>query len=1280
MNKRLFFMLLLLSLLSESIFARYGGKITMMVGEERYVDPGFSSYATISGSWSKTGSCFSITSTARDRSWCKIWGFRAGTGTLRFWGLVNADDFEIIYDVEVVAPEGSEPIFPEEPSGNWLQTPDTYSVSWYNQNLSEFYLADKKELAGLAYLVNSGIDSFEGKVINLVSSVDISEHKWIPIGTENNRFCGVFNGNGYSITGIYIGNSADDRYYGFFGNCRGGFVKGTVFQGVVNVATSHPTCYIGGVAGLCDSIEYCKCNMPIYLTIDNQAIGIEAVEPSITVGGLAGYARGNIEYCSHTGNIFVSNTTTDNGTYTIGGLIGECYYGEVNFCENISSRIDCNIENDRAGFVTERQQGIGGLIGESYCTHIRVCRSIVDDISVIMSQYSCGHYYFNLSGLCGYTSYTDASTYFENSYCSVGNITGYAKGWFPIGQGVQAQAFAVRHYGSTCFRNSDMNLKFTGGIGWSNAGDAQSTFSRSSMQTSAFTMVLNNGANNLGLGDKTWGEDDGTGYPYIIELNREPDFIGEGKVCDINEENFPDPHFRDFLLSQDIGSDAMLTEREIWITSELNMENQGITDLKGIEWFASLTSLVVCNNNLTSIDISQNKRLTSLNVRGNNLKELDVSNNIWLNRLVCSMNQINGYAMDDLINSLPQNTASTLNKFYCFQVSDAEGNKCTKTQVAKALEKGWQPYYYDTRWDVYEGSDDEVGYYYVGKQNGWDITNRNYPFVKSDDGTTWSLTMNATMSDEFLIVPGTTTDWDGIAYGAENSSLSSGNVVRNEGHNNFRVPYWPGMDMFKIDLNISKMSYSMARHRSTTTTTCAGVQAGTVGKSYRVEGIVGNITNTTYGNWYLSDTTGEIYIYGTRDRDGYTGKNNSIDVWNIETGDSVIVVGEKNVYNGIVELVDVGVEKVTKKNPFIIENGIMQVTPQDSLQLAVAYAPSNTTIKLSAGNYYINYPTLDYYGGLSIQKDLTIEGEGMGVTTIHGRFDMQNGAGLTLKNLTLDGENTNQTQPIIYRDDVAYSDLVILDCEIKSYQKGFLYVNVASEINNITINNCLIHDIEGLQDFFDCRQGYYANFVLMNSTIYNCCTNGRDFFRLDDSSSSFVNPRSPQITVKQCTFYQVGNSGNTRLFYVRFEGNKISFTDNVIALFSGSRGFANVSKTDPTPTLSNNFYYKTENLCSLSSNGDESIKWFDASGTILNPNDQLFQDVENHNYRVLSQAVIKSKAGDPRWLKDEMLGVEYLERLTDTPSDLYFDLQGRRVSQPVKRGFYIRNGKKVIFK
>ena len=31
MNKRLVFMLLLLSLLSESIFARYGGKITMMV-------------------------------------------------------------------------------------------------------------------------------------------------------------------------------------------------------------------------------------------------------------------------------------------------------------------------------------------------------------------------------------------------------------------------------------------------------------------------------------------------------------------------------------------------------------------------------------------------------------------------------------------------------------------------------------------------------------------------------------------------------------------------------------------------------------------------------------------------------------------------------------------------------------------------------------------------------------------------------------------------------------------------------------------------------------------------------------------------------------------------------------------------------------------------------------------------------------------------------------------------------------------------------------------------
>ena len=47
--------------------------------------------------------------------------------------------------------------------------------------------------------------------------------------------------------------------------------------------------------------------------------------------------------------------------------------------------------------------------------------------------------------------------------------------------------------------------------------------------------------------------------------------------------------------------------------------------------------------------------------------------------------------------------------------------------------------------------------------------------------------------------------------------------------------------------------------------TCAEVIAGPDSKTYRVTGVCTRIANTNYGNWYLQDATGEIYIYGTVD-------------------------------------------------------------------------------------------------------------------------------------------------------------------------------------------------------------------------------------------------------------------------------------------------------------------------------------------------------------------------------------------------------------------------------
>jgi hypothetical protein len=93
------------------------------------------------------------------------------------------------------------------------------------------------------------------------------------------------------------------------------------------------------------------------------------------------------------------------------------------------------------------------------------------------------------------------------------------------------------------------------------------------------------------------------------------------------------------------------------------------------------------------------------------------------------------------------------------------------------------------------------------------------------------------------------------------------------------------------------------------TATCAEVIAGPNDKTYQVTGVCTAITNTVYGNWYLEDATGSIYIYGTLDAKGQTKNFLSL---GLEVGDEVTVQGPKTTYGTTVELVDVTVIKINK--------------------------------------------------------------------------------------------------------------------------------------------------------------------------------------------------------------------------------------------------------------------------------------------------------------------------------------------------------------------------------
>lgn len=220
----------------------------------------------------------------------------------------------------------------------------------------------------------------------------------------------------------------------------------------------------------------------------------------------------------------------------------------------------------------------------------------------------------------------------------------------------------------------------------------------------------------------------------------------------INETNFPDGNFRNWILEQDYGSDGLLTDEEILSVAGIILGERAVQSLKGIEYFTALTMLECSSNQLTSLDVSKNpklvrlycrnnqlssldvsgcteletlhcnnNRLTSLDVsectvlgnlecNNNRLSSLDVSKNWRLNYLFCYQNQIKGTAMDALIEGLPTLTGNFKGELWTIHY-EREQNVMTTTQVAAAKAKGWKPCCTKngTEWYEYAGVDPATG-------------------------------------------------------------------------------------------------------------------------------------------------------------------------------------------------------------------------------------------------------------------------------------------------------------------------------------------------------------------------------------------------------------------------------------------------------------------------------------------------------------------------------------------------------------------------------------------
>lgn len=116
--------------------------------------------------------------------------------------------------------------------------------------------------------------------------------------------------------------------------------------------------------------------------------------------------------------------------------------------------------------------------------------------------------------------------------------------------------------------------------------------------------------------------------------------VPEGYIA-INEKNFPDENFRDYVAEEwDKDHDKYFSPSEIANAKWISCDNKEISNLKGIEFFTNIWLLECYYNNLTTIDLSHNKNLSYINCHHNQLNELDVSGLPLLETFYCGHNAL----------------------------------------------------------------------------------------------------------------------------------------------------------------------------------------------------------------------------------------------------------------------------------------------------------------------------------------------------------------------------------------------------------------------------------------------------------------------------------------------------------------------------------------------------------------------------------------------------------------------------------------------------------------
>jgi hypothetical protein len=226
--------------------------------------------------------------------------------------------------------------------------------------------------------------------------------------------------------------------------------------------------------------------------------------------------------------------------------------------------------------------------------------------------------------------------------------------------------------------------------------------------------------------------------------------------------------------------------------------------------------------------------------------------------------------------------------------------------------------------------------------------------------------------------------------------------------------------------------------------TVSEVQKGADGKEYFVRGTITKIENTVYGNWYLQDETGSLYIYGTLDKNGQAKNFLSL---GLAVGDKVLIKGPRSVYNGTPQLKNVTVLEIEKS---LLATDVTEIDIEDEKAADVAI-----TVTCIGGGFDIIKPNVDW---LSV-KGIQVKGNDKYIVTLscsENTAYSPRSAAVTIKHATK--EEVAPVEVVIKQGAVTPPQLTIAEATAKELGT---YVHIQGRIMAVGYSSYIISDGTG---------------------------------------------------------------------------------------------------------------------------------------------------------------------------------------------------------------------------